>query len=65
MACSSLTTIAEEIISLLHYLHESNDWCDMINYQIWKRLELLRLNSQYQHVSFNFKKKKKKKKQPE
>ena len=41
MASSALTTIAEEIISLLHYLHDSPEWNEMINLQIWKRLKLL------------------------
>ena len=39
MAASALTTLAEEIFSLLRYLHESKEWTDMINFQIWRYLK--------------------------
>ena len=41
MAASALTTLAEEIFSLLRYLHESKEWTDMINFQIWRYLKHL------------------------
>ncbi|XP_066913164.1 E3 ubiquitin-protein ligase HERC2-like, partial [Clytia hemisphaerica] len=41
MAASALTTIAEEIFSLLRYLHEWQEWKEMINFQIWRYLKSL------------------------
>lgn len=41
MAASALTTLAEEIFSLLRYLHESKEWTDMINFHIWRYLKYL------------------------
>ena len=41
MAASALTTLAEEIFSLLRYLHESIEWTDMINFHIWRYLKYL------------------------
>ena len=42
MAASVSTTIAEEIVSLVRFLHTLPSWKDMINLNIWTSLRLVK-----------------------
>lgn len=45
MTASVYTTVADELILLIRYLHTTDNWKDMISLHLWKSLKLLKVEN--------------------